>query len=62
MLKPNAFRKDLILMARDNFIYLGIEEGPRLVLFWLSPKKVRRQIKTCLQFVLCSVLLVQRKF
>ena len=35
-LKPNAFVRENIPMTRDNFTYLGIEEGAqtRLVLGW----------------------------
>ncbi|KAG2652202.1 hypothetical protein PVAP13_1NG275800 [Panicum virgatum] len=35
-LKPDGFRRDLVLMRRENFTYLGIEEGSQtcLVLAW----------------------------
>jgi len=41
-LKPDAFRRDLVLMRRENFSYLGIEEGPQtcLVLAWSKETKL----------------------
>ena len=41
-LKPDSFRRDLVLMRRENFSYLGIEEGPQtcLVLAWSKETKL----------------------
>ncbi|KAG2550624.1 hypothetical protein PVAP13_9KG325500 [Panicum virgatum] len=40
-LKPDTFRREFVLMSRENFTYLGIEEGPQscLVLAWSKETK-----------------------
>lgn len=46
-LKPDTFRRELVLMSRENFTYLGIEEGPKAVLFWHGQRKPSKLIVIC---------------
>ena len=59
--KLKSFQRELVLLPRENFTYLGIEEGPRLALCKLGRSTVRCQIDTCLLLELWRVLLDQRK-